>query len=438
MRQYTLKKRGGATTSDPILDELLINTLKTSVEINIPNFYIEIQKYINNNVIKEDIYKHYIESDPTKNELNGFESKKSIDILFFIIYIICGQYVTFPQLVANDDSTPPVTPVARTPPESSAVSFSSDAVNIPPKSYGNIDINNIIKRKIIDIYTITQMTHSFIHYNNLQELPVVITKTNINTEVKPYISYNIETNKNKLYDDLSLLYYCYIILNITVNTSNRWRYSKYTKKITKGSYEQTIQTIFNQFKGSTLLSIYVIPTFNILIQQIHNDLIYTFSPYNILYKYIQTFTHELKHNVGIMQICILLYSNDYTDLQKEILKQDLKVYNTFGNIEELNNIIPVNTKIQLKKLTYNLNITINMTPIHSYLMFLYNLDPSFKFIHHTTLFKSAFSHTTHPLIPLITFINRYNPFFKTNDYTQLARTINILYKLNINIDELLQ
>ena len=74
-----------------------------------------------------------------------------------------------------------------------------------------------------------------------------------------------------------------------------------------------------------------------------------------------------------------------------------------------------------------------MDPIQSYLLFLY--DPKHP---QTEQHSGGFlrPRTMRPDPPKITLLNKYNPFFKTNDYTQLAQTINTLYGLGINFEEL--
>ena len=410
-KRYTLKKRGGATTDSFVDKDLLKIFREKNREINIEKIYIEILKYIGGNNIDDTIYNTYIQTKTNKDNLINIKnasSKKSINILFCIIYFICRQYVEFHL------DTPSGSPVS---------SFSDNK----PITYGTININNIIKRVPINISTITTINHPFIYNLTITQLNQAKYMSYINS----FISYIIETRQTKLYDDLFLLYYCCIILNTKVYIKPHVL-SKGNKTEPMKSYNETLQEIFNDFNKSTLLNRYVIPTFNNLIKNIHNDLIYNFSPYNIFNKYLNEHPINALKNVGIMQICILLYSTTYTHLQNEILTIDLTKNNTFDKTDSLQDIIESSST---HPLTFKNDIKLKslMDPIQSYLLFLY--DPKHP---QTEQHESGFlrPRATRPSPPTIPLLNKYEPFFKTNDYTQLAQTINTLYGLGINFEEL--
>jgi hypothetical protein len=117
-----------------------------------------------------------------------------------------------------------------------------------------------------------------------------------------------------------------------------------------------------------------------------------------------------------MQICILLYSTAYTPLQNEILTHDLTKNNTFVNIDSLKDILSPSSSNTLKFINDS-KIKPYMNHIQSYLLFLYDIIHKQK---------------RPPTKPLIF---KYNDFFATNDYTQLAQTIDRIYGLGINFGE---
>jgi hypothetical protein len=403
-KRYTLKKRGGATNETIFNDPELIKIFREkNKEINISNIFIEIQKYIGNNDIDTNIYNKYIHSKGKDNNLNNFDSKKSIDSLFFVIYFICRQYVTF-QL----DTSLVSTSVTQTdsPERSDSSSFSDTQV-----TYGAIDINNIVNRTPINIETIIQIKNSYINYNNL--IIINLTKTTYMQYIRQFIMYIIETKESKLYNDLFLLYYCCIILNTNVYTTPYVHTLTHTAKKGKPKYNKGLQLIFDDFNNSILLTNYVIKTFNILIKQIHNDLIYTFSPYNIFNKYLnEVVTEKIINNIGIMQICILLYSNNYTPLQTQILRINLKEENTFLKLLKLNFIMDETASSLIKGDTHFDKIKF-MIPIQNYMEFLLKIGLKLE--------------------PLIT---KYHGFLNKEQYLELAQTIDRLYGLGINFEEL--
>jgi hypothetical protein len=408
------------------LDEKIKKSLQSDIpDINIKDFYNELQHYINGNTIDTNIYKKFVKKPENPDHLSGFKSKHTIEILFFTIYIICQQYVTI-HLNSPSGNT--------------SQSPSQSPSNNQPKPYGKINIDKIFnitgKRKKIDIRSIIASKHPFINTFPSKEQ---LSKVNFKKIVNNYITYIIEINNNKLYDDIILLYYCCIILNSTIHTPQNWMRVSSLKTHTKGTDNSTTQSIFNDFIDSTLFITYVMRTFDILTEQIHNELIYTLSPYNIFNHYLidviqkdDNLKKELINNIGIMQICILLYSTVYTPLQNEILTHDLTQSNMFLITDALNNIMESSSKNTLT-FTNNTKLKLWMETIQSYLLFLY--DPTYI---HKLYKQDQFGHKrppSRPHAPTVPLIFKYNDFFDTNDYTQLAQTINRLYGLGINFDE---
>ena len=153
----------------------------------------------------------------------------------------------------------------------------------------------------------------------------------------------------------------------------------------------------------------MIHAFNVLTKEVHNDLIYTFSPYNIFNKYLnEALTEKITNNIGIMQICILLYSDNYTPLQIEILDINLKEKNTFSNPLKLISIIDDKSARLVVEGDTILDKTEShkMVPIQNYIGFLKGLLDE----------------------PLIT---KYHDFLNKEQYLELAKTINRMYGLGI-------
>ena len=208
---------------------------------------------------------------------------------------------------------------------------------------------------------------------------------------------------------------------------------KLSSHVTNHTTTNNTYTIKSNIKGIlSILYVNMKKAFLNLIKDIIYDLIYTLSPYNIFNKYLIEHPINVLKNVGIMQICILLYSTEYTRLQNEILTIDLTKNNTFDKTDSLKYIIDSSAK---NALTFKNDVKLKslMDPIQSYLLFLY--DPKHP---QTEQPASGFlrPRAKRPEPPRAPLINKYESFFKTNDYTQLAQTINTLYGLGINFEEL--
>ena len=335
---------------------------------------------------------------------------------------------------------------------------------IPP-----IDINNIIKIK----NGMNEMT--FIKVDKYKAFTLKLVDPDNESEYKTltnYISaiykYGIITDTN--YDDLIILYCSFTIIYSLSNTNTVSRpYSSFhtMKSSSPSSYDsETINPFIKSILNPTLLNsknpdtlkiidltkskdeykaldppnlliINMVNAFNKIIEPIHNKLIYIFSPYNIFNKYIQTLP-ELNNNIGIMQICILLYSTVYTFLQKSILSIVLTKSNTFDETytatlfnEIIKNKQPINIKTNLIP-----EIIEYMRPIYSYLLFLYGplLNPPLPVPGRRP--PMVQKPPEQPPPPEQPFITKYNDFIKMIEYKdyykQLAQTINEKYGLGID------
>lgn len=234
------------------------------------------------------------------------------------------------------------------------------------------------------------------------------------------------TNHN--YDNIILLYCSYSIFNNIIQSLPVMKLSSHVTNHTTTNNTYTIKSNIKGILG--ILYVNMKKSFLNLIQDIIYDLIYTLSPYNIFNKYLIEHPINVLKNVGIMQICILLYSTAYTRLQNEILTKDLTKNNTFDKTDSLKDIIESSST---HALTFKNEVKLKslMDPIQSYLLFLYDPKHPQTEQHASGFLRPRPNRPEPPRAPLI---NKYEPFFKTNDYTQLAQTINTLYGLGINFE----
>jgi hypothetical protein len=397
MSKYTLKKRGGAAT--------------IPISIKLPNINNKIFNDIIDEYNKEPIIDLNDDSitEPIKyhtmmfSGLGGID-KQTIKIIKFCVnrmYLIGNKYSKTEQ-------------------------SETEQTNIGPHQNVKDIIKPISEPKYVTIRNITEIYNENINNEStfINVKPFMFIKNDFLSDefiqfIWRYIlciyHYNLIEHNN--YEDIIFLYLSFYViksLSKSHTTKTTWTFGRHnsSQKILNST---TIIPIINiLLKSSNGLIIRMINAFTILTEKVHNDLIYEFSPYNIFNNYLQNIS-KIDNNTGIMQICILLYSTAYTPLQNEILTKDLTKNNTFVNTDSLIDILKTSFTNPLK---FKNDATINslMVPIQSYLLFLYN--------------------STHKRPPKVPLISKYNVFFATNDYTELAQTIDRLYGLGINFDEL--
>jgi hypothetical protein len=476
-KKYTLKKRGGAAVS----------TTRKLKLITIPYLNKKIimimESYTGAALLQSFNYTNLY----TNSSINN-STKYTINYCLNNIYTIGNKTFTDDVLPIAQSITPKSqSPRARTPPknESQSASASSQTSSIPGYDLPTVlsyltftqlplpfNIYDIIKKKfdINDINDINDMKCIKVEKFNAFTIELVNPKNVSEYKTLTYYISSIYKHgiiKDKNYEDLIILYCCFSVLYSLTNSDREikavFKFSvSATSSNPTSNDSDTISTFIKSVLNSTKpepftsletgellnppdsLIVNMINAFNKLIEPIHNKLIYLFSPYNIFNNYINISIQDsslpnLNNNIGIMQICILLYSKNYTLLQQKILSLQLNKINTFNEKEPILS--------QLFEVKQNLNITgkftngINkfMEPIHLYLLFLYvtllipeqvKPPPPEKGKQATQALVPK--PPTVPPPPNESLMNKYDAFFVTKEYKLLlASTINNICGLGI-------
>jgi hypothetical protein len=161
---------------------------------------------------------------------------------------------------------------------------------------------------------------------------VIDYKTTITESIfTKYINLLYEYDNLNNYDNIILLYISYTLI---MNNNKIIPKSIATSKASDTNpYRKSVfirDNILNKtLNGESILDI-MNTNINTVLQKFHNELIYRFSPYNIINQYLSDTKIDNKYfndNITILKICILLYSPKYTKLQQQIIN-----INKDGNI----------------------------------------------------------------------------------------------------------
>jgi hypothetical protein len=414
MGKYTLKKRGGAHASG----NLKGSPLKLSGIPNIsPSFIKMIQKFsltINKTIGESDTYKLLLATHPNNTTVHV------INYCLNNIYNIGNKYTFEVNRLSSKVSTPRSSPNKGSPtpsnvsiPSSQVGSLEENVVNyfqidpIHKQDDPNLNINTLENKNQDDTFTNIKIIN-FISVTPFIEFNDELIRNHIN--LIEYISYIYKFNiiQYKNYDELISLYCSFCVINSLRIAPKQLGAPFANPKINDSQkIAPFIQTFLNT---KTELMINMIHAFNVLTEEVHNDLIYIFSPYNIFNKYLNE-VGPLKNNIGIMKICILLYSIHYTPLQNQILDINLKEKNTFSKPLKLDPIMDEKAASLIEGdtiLDKDLDESGKMDPIQNYIQFLYSIGL--------------------PSEPLIT---KYHDFLNKEQYLELAKTINEMYGLGI-------
>ena len=192
---------------------------------------------------------------------------------------------------------------------------------LKPIPIKTIDINTILEVKAADF------ENEFINIspnNCIFNIANIITVENI-TNLKNYINILYKYNKTVEIDKIILLYCSYVIL-IQYLESNKQQFKHVVKNETANHNLKDEELFVKAVRKILTVNLQhnMIRYFNKFIQDLHNNLIFHFSPYNIIYTHLNTFkSHEFltnKNNIFIMQLCIILYgTRKYTELELKIL-----------------------------------------------------------------------------------------------------------------------
>jgi hypothetical protein len=398
MSKYTIKKRGGAAT--------------IPISIKLPNINNKIFNDIIDEYAKEPIIDLNDDSitEPIRYHTMMFSGLGGIDKQTIKIIKFCVNRI---YLIGNKYSK-------------TEQSETEETIIEPHQNIKDI-IKPTSEPKYVTIRNITDIYNENINNEStfINIKPFMFIKNDFLSDefiqfIWRYIlciyHYNLIEHNN--YEDIIFLYLSFYViksLSKTPTTKTTWTFGRHNSSQKLLNSTTIIPIIDVLLKSSNGLIKHMIDAFTILTERIHNDLIYEFSPYNIFNKYIESIP-KLNNNISIMQICILLYSTAYTPLQNEILTHDLTKNNTFVNIDSLKDILSPSSSNTLKFINDS-KIKPYMNHIQSYLLFLYDIIHKQK---------------RPPTKPLIF---KYNDFFATNDYTQLAQTIDRIYGLGINFGE---
>ena len=157
-----------------------------------------------------------------------------------------------------------------------------------------------------------------------------------------YIKLLYEYNNLNDYNNIILLYcsYTLIINYITDDTKPQFVVSSGmsdSKRLSESDIKTFLnkQILKNEISGESIIDI-MNTIINTLLKKFHYELIYRFSPYNIINQYILNTTIDKKYfndNITILKICILLYSTEYTKLQLQIINinMDGNIFTQFKN-----------------------------------------------------------------------------------------------------------
>jgi hypothetical protein len=469
-KKYTLKKRGG---TKPLPLKL----------ITIPNLNKKIimimESYTKPALLHSFQYTNLYQT----TSINA-TTKYTINYCLNNIYTISNKPFIDDEVLPKAQ---PITPQSQSPraryppsppspPKAESPRTSSQASSIPDYDLTNVllylkftqlplpfNIYDIIKKK----YDINDL--KCINVEKFNAFTIELVNPNNESEYKMltyYISsiYKHGIIKDKNYEDLIILYCCFSVLYSFTNSDTApepvFIYSVRATSANPTSHDSDtitpfITSVLNPTKPEQLTSletgqllnppnsliVNMINAFNKLIEPIHKKLIYLFSPYNIFNNYINVLKQDLtlsdlNNNIGIMQLCILLYSTEYTLLQKKILSIQLNKINTFKENEIiLRHLFEVN---QTPNITGILNDGIQkfMEPIHLYLLFLYGKLLSPEQVKLQFPKPPPGKGPKPPPVPPPPnehmFMEKYDSFFGTSDYKQLlARTINDIYQLGI-------
>ena len=405
-KKYTLKKRGGGK-SKPLHLINISNISKIFVDL--------ISKYIepSNKQILRTISEQYKLDTLSLSNFNP-TTICAFNFCLINIYKIGNKY--------NSNQGGSQSPIGTPPPSRASSQSGSPPLSEKSQQFtpGNISRYLLFKISSIDIDTIQNIddTHDenkFIKLNGFIPFTDDIVTANYDmlTNYVSYIyTYGIINYKN--YDDLIVLYCCFCVFYSLSNKMDKkvttWSSAPIHSNAPSSDDSYTIKpNIKKLLNPEKTLMINMIHAFNVLTKEVHNDLIYTFSPYNIFNKYLnEALTEKITNNIGIMQICILLYSDNYTPLQIEILDINLKEKNTFSNPLKLISIIDDKSARLVVEGDTILDKTEShkMVPIQNYIGFLKGLLDE----------------------PLIT---KYHDFLNKEQYLELAKTINRMYGLGI-------
>lgn len=185
-----------------------------------------------------------------------------------------------------------------------------------------IDINTILEVKAADF------ENEFINVsdNNCKfTIANIITVEKI-SNLKNYIKILYKYNKTVEIDKIILLYCSYVIL-IQYLESNKPKLKPVVKYETANHNLKNEELFFKAVKNILTANLQnnMMHYFNKFIQDLHNNLIFHFSPYNIIDNHLKTFKSygflTIKNNIFIMQLCIFLYgTHNYTELELKILR----------------------------------------------------------------------------------------------------------------------
>ena len=301
----------------PLSSPIIIDMIQKIPYVDVP--YVDVNEYINmlNSIDNKKVDSCKIGTVPL-NTLNNFINPDVLIIIKTSIYII-NEILNNPNIITDD--------------------IKQKILKKPMPLNKEFNINTILQLKKTDfenIFLDIQYNKTNITIGNILTLSPM---SEINQYINIIYNYKIIHEINKI-----ILIYCsYSIVISYIIPIKKKSFGPVKAETAHHNTPDEEKFIKDVTQIMDPLKSRIVSFFNTFIQELHNNLIYQFSPYNIINTHLLSFKNDAKdlefiipNNIYILKICMLLYSNRYTQIEKEIIKINDREINDYKVIFQEN------------------------------------------------------------------------------------------------------